>query len=129
MERAMRDGSVRDRVTIITDRQGIKDSKSEGLHFIRGILSIFQHYFPQMLQRIIIFPAGMMLWTLSKVIKPFLDKDVVEKIRVVNEDDIRKVLDETIVPESLPTRYGGMLADPFDAGGASAPNGAVDSAL
>ncbi|KAJ3075743.1 hypothetical protein HK102_005543 [Quaeritorhiza haematococci] len=114
MEKALREGIVTDRVTVVIDRMDATSENIEGIHFFRLLASTFQTHFPELLQKIFIFPSNWLLWTVWNVAKPFLDATVVAKISILGPKEYQSVIHQQIGKENLPQRYGGEGVDPYD---------------
>ncbi|KAJ3152727.1 hypothetical protein HDU86_005482 [Geranomyces michiganensis] len=121
MVKGIRDGTIASRLTLLVDRLGSTNDNVEGIAFFRSLTSVLQTHFPEMLQRIIIFPTNWLLWTVWKVVKPFLDMTVVERVSLVGPKEYKQTLKDAIALESLSQRYGGNSVDWTDKGAVAAP--------
>ncbi|KAI9012936.1 CRAL-TRIO domain-containing protein [Gaertneriomyces semiglobifer] len=124
MEKGIREGTITSRITLLIDRAGSGHENVEGVHFFRSLAHVLQTHFPEMLQRIMIFPTNWLLWTVWKVAKPFLDHTVVEKVSVLGPKEFKAELAK-VLGDNLPERYGGTCYDWTDAGSASIPRYSV----
>ncbi|KAJ3161228.1 hypothetical protein HDU88_007401 [Geranomyces variabilis] len=120
MVKGIRDGTVASRLTLLVDRIGSTSDNVEGIAFFRSLTSVLQTHFPEMLQRIIIFPTNWLLWTVWKVVKPFLDMTVVEKVSLVGPKEYKQTLKDAIALDLLSQRYGGNSIDWTDKGAVAA---------
>ncbi|TPX60756.1 hypothetical protein SpCBS45565_g07430 [Spizellomyces sp. 'palustris'] len=116
MDKGIREGTITSRITLLVDRSQSTQQNIENLHFFRLLTSILQTHFPEMLQRIVIFPTNWLLWTVWKVVKPFLDVTVVEKVALVGPKEVTKTLETVWSGEDCPERYGGKCVDWTDDG-------------
>ncbi|KAJ3020407.1 hypothetical protein HKX48_000815 [Thoreauomyces humboldtii] len=116
MVKGIMDGTISSRTTLLVDRLGSNSDNVESIAFFRSLTSVLQTHFPEMLQRIIIFPTNWLLWTVWKVVKPFLDTTVVERISLVGPKEYKQTLADVIATENLSQRYGGSSVDWTDAG-------------
>ncbi|KAI8904932.1 CRAL-TRIO domain-containing protein [Powellomyces hirtus] len=114
--KGIKDGTIKSRITLLVDRIGSANENVEGIAFFRSLTYVLQTHFPEMLQRIIIFPTNWLLWTVWKVVKPFLDITVVEKVSLVGPKEYKQTLRDAIALENLSQRYGGTSVDWTDNG-------------
>ncbi|RKO91224.1 CRAL-TRIO domain-containing protein [Blyttiomyces helicus] len=101
-------------MTLLVDKVDATNDNIEGVYFFRSLTSILQTHFPEMLQRIMIFPTNWLLFTVWKVVKPFLDPQVQEKVSLLGPKEYKAALLDKIPASCLPERYGGTSVDPTD---------------
>lgn len=63
--------------------------------------------FPEHIERILLFPAGMILSGLWTIVKPFVDPVSATKVVILCENDIPNCLKEIIDIKELSSDYGG----------------------
>ncbi|KAI8821290.1 CRAL-TRIO domain-containing protein [Fimicolochytrium jonesii] len=111
LEKGTREGIITSRLTLLIDRVGSVNENVEGIAFFRSLTHVLQTHFPEMLQRLVIFPTNWLLWTVWKVVKPFLDASVVERLSLLGPKEYKQVLQDLISAEHLSPRYGGTSVD------------------
>ncbi|KAI9202940.1 CRAL-TRIO domain-containing protein [Polychytrium aggregatum] len=111
IEQAIRDGILDDRLTIVVDKSDVGSENLDGMQFYRMLIRVLQDKFPQILQRVIVFPTNWILWTTWKVIKSFLDPSVADKFIMLGPKEMHEGLLRYLSPEVVPVRYGGTLTD------------------
>ncbi|KAI9090844.1 CRAL-TRIO domain-containing protein [Phlyctochytrium arcticum] len=116
MDKGIRDGTITSRITLLIDRTSSAQQNVEGVHFFRLLTSVLQTHFPEMLHRIVMFPTNWLLLGVWKLVKPFLDHEVVVKVRLVGQKDMGKAVDEVWDIKDCPRRYGGGAEDWTDEG-------------
>lgn len=92
------------KVTILVDRSdsGMQNSDME---FVRAMAGVFQNNYPERLCRAIVYPSGLIFYTIWNLIKWFLDP--------VTQDKVKPVLtlagvQEFIADEFIPLHMGGQ---------------------
>lgn len=74
------------------------------------LLKVTQNYFPEILAKVFIINAGLVFRAAWKLIKPFVDKHVLEKIEILGSDFIKK-LEVHIDRRFIPRNIGGDCED------------------
>jgi len=101
-------------LTTVIDLQGLGTR-----HAFRPFLSIFnqgnkliQSLYPEVMHQIVIINAPTIFTVLFPLVKAFLSKRVISKIRVISETDYFPLLAELIDPQYIPKYLGGTAPDP-----------------
>ncbi|KAI8818543.1 CRAL-TRIO domain-containing protein [Fimicolochytrium jonesii] len=108
MDRAIRDGTIKSRVTVFLDRINVGSANTESLAFIRHAVPQLQTAFPEIINKVAVFPAGMILYGMWKIAQPLIAPRLVKKI-VICSGEFQNALFELVSPENLSRRYGGTL--------------------
>lgn len=89
---------------------------------MRSLCHILQLNFPEALEKLVIFPTSWMLNALWMIVRPFLDRSVVERVVLLSESDFRSYLSTIIPKEGLPRAYGGAAPDDSPVEGFCSPD-------
>ncbi|KAJ3416943.1 hypothetical protein HDV05_008001 [Chytridiales sp. JEL 0842] len=115
-EKAIRDGIVKDRVTVILDRLHMTQANYDS-HLVKTLLAI-QHHYPERLDKLFLFPKNMMLSVGLNVARMFVDPVTMGRVHILKEDEVKDVLGRYIDKEYLFEEYGGSCVDPWYASSA-----------
>lgn len=98
-----------DRSTYILDLRQITMSSVNTLTlgFLRELMKILQEYYPELMRRLLFFNTGWAVTGAWKVLKPFVDPRVQDKIRFFNGSPDPKCLEEFMTSDNVLPRYGG----------------------
>lgn len=77
------------------------------LGFLRELVKMLQAYYPEIMRRMLIFNTGWVIMGAWKVLKPFIDPRVQDKIRFSNGPPNVKVLAEFMMADDVLPEYGG----------------------
>ncbi|KAL2919173.1 hypothetical protein HK105_201448 [Polyrhizophydium stewartii] len=110
LERARHSGLLKDKVTVIVDRHGMRTDKAD-VRLATTLAPVLQNHYPERLSRMYIFPTNTLFWMLWKVASLSLDPATIPKIHIRESPG---PLAEWVSRENLFVRYGGLGVDPFD---------------
>jgi hypothetical protein len=119
MERGRKEGyflltsTLKDKVTVIFDRMGMKTDKSDA-KIISQVIPILQKHYPERLSRLYLFPTSSIFWMAWNMSKFFLDPVTIPKL-FLKESPV--ALAEWVDRAQYFTKYGGSAQDPFDIDG------------
>ncbi|KAH6590446.1 hypothetical protein BASA50_009421 [Batrachochytrium salamandrivorans] len=111
IERAISNGRLADRITLIVDRQGMRTDKAD-LKIISRLVPILQNHYPDRLSRMYIFPTNTLFRVMWTMTSGYLDPATASKIRIRESP---APLAEWVTRDNLFVRYGGLGADPYEA--------------
>ncbi|KAI8901940.1 CRAL-TRIO domain-containing protein [Globomyces pollinis-pini] len=110
IEKGRKDGILKDKLTIVFDRNGMKTDKSDG-QLASYIIPVLQKHYPERLSKMYLFPTNTIFWMAWNMSSYFLDPVTIPKI---NLKDSPVSLVEWIKRENYFKKYGGLAIDPFD---------------
>ncbi|KAJ3073571.1 hypothetical protein HDU98_001238 [Podochytrium sp. JEL0797] len=110
IERARSEGILTDKLVILLDRFNTTSSQMD-TWTLKTLIPIFQKNYPEMLQRLIIFPNTTLFWMAWKMIKGAVDSSTLKKIEIRdNPETLIGIIDR----DQLFERYGGLVKDMYD---------------
>ena len=98
------------KATILIDRidAGMQNSDVE---FVRAMASVFQNNYPERLYRAVVYPSGLVFYTVWNIIKWFLDPVTQHKVQpVLTLAGVTEFID----PQYIPVHMGGESRYTFD---------------
>ncbi|KAJ3037991.1 hypothetical protein HDV00_001194 [Rhizophlyctis rosea] len=113
--KAIEEGLVTRQATFVMDRLGSGSNNNEGIALIRTLISTMQVNMPEVIHKMVIMPTNMLIHSIWRLAKPFLDPRMVDKVILCSEKDVTKTLLSIIDKSELPKRYGGESVDVNDA--------------
>ncbi|KAJ3268989.1 hypothetical protein HK104_005209 [Borealophlyctis nickersoniae] len=114
MAKAIEEGLIKKQATFLMDRVDATSENAEGVAFIRALIQTLQVNMPEVVYKMCIFPSNLIIWSVWKLAKPFLDPKMVNKVAICGSGEYKKVLAEFIPDDQLAKRYGGSSRDPYD---------------
>ncbi len=96
---------------VFYDRTGFSVRKNWDLDFLKGIAGTLSDHYPERLGGAYVYPCGMVLAGLWKMISPFFDPRTRAKVKMVTSEAQLRSL---VPPEFLPKEYGGTSTYVFD---------------
>ncbi|TPX60894.1 hypothetical protein PhCBS80983_g01436 [Powellomyces hirtus] len=114
MEKAIREGIIQNRVTILIDRLHITSHNTESLQFVRHAIPNIQTALPEIIHKVVVFPTSTLVYALWKMAQTLLNPRVVGKITMCGGGDYQKALKEVVDGERLSRKYGGTSTDLLD---------------
>jgi hypothetical protein len=102
------------RFTMFYDRTGFSLRRNFDLPLLRAIITLLTENYPETLERALLYPCGLVLAGVWKVVGPLLDPRTRAKVRMLTSD---AELHKYVPRAALPVAYGGELRpeDEFDA--------------
>ncbi|OAY83702.1 SEC14 cytosolic factor [Ananas comosus] len=104
---AKEEGGGSEKMVVIIDLQhlGLKNLDANG--FLIGF-QYLQSYYPEQLEKLYILSMPWIFIGIWKMISAFLEKAILEKVVIVNNDAQKKEMIKEIGEEALPEDYGGL---------------------
>ena len=101
-------------LNVVIDLEGFGMHCLPPLAFLKRMLGIFQDHYPETLHRALIVRAPWAFYTAWKIISPWLDKRILDKINILGSGDITEVLLEWFPADQIPAYIGGAWAEDGD---------------
>ncbi|KAJ3044154.1 hypothetical protein HK097_001574 [Rhizophlyctis rosea] len=115
MAKAIEEGTITRQATFMMDRIGSTGENNEGIALIRTLINTIQVNMPEVVHKMVIFPTNMLIHSMWRLAKPFLDSRMVDKVVMCSEKEVTNTLLTIIDSNELAQRYGGTSVDPNDA--------------
>jgi hypothetical protein len=99
-----------DRISYVMDLTNISISTvtSAAVSFLKEVSHMDQHFYPEVMRRMLICNGGWMITGVWNVIRPLLDVRIQKKIRFFKDLPSVITVAEFISPENMHPRYGGV---------------------
>ncbi|KAF4652395.1 hypothetical protein FOZ61_009705 [Perkinsus olseni] len=94
---------------MVIDMKNVSLSHAKG-SFVSGFkkqLNIDQYYYPEVLSKMVVVNAGVVISTLWKMVKPWVDPITVDRIKISGSSHPVKTISEFVDPKYIPKEYGG----------------------
>ncbi|KAF4726168.1 RuvB-like 2 [Perkinsus olseni] len=94
---------------MVIDMKNVSLSHAKG-SFVGGFkkqLNIDQYYYPEVLSKMVVVNAGVVISTLWKMVKPWVDPITVDRIKISGSSHPVKAISEFVDPKYIPKEYGG----------------------
>jgi len=105
------EGSGPQQFAVMYDRTGFSLRENFDKDLILGCIQTLSNNYPERMGAVYLYPCGMVLSGLYRMISPFLDARMRAKVKMVTSD---KELCSLVPPEYVPTWYGGQDTFEFD---------------
>ncbi|EER05936.1 phosphatidylinositol/phosphatidylcholine transfer protein, putative [Perkinsus marinus ATCC 50983] len=86
---------------------GLGHGKSSFITGFKKQLNIDQYYYPEVLSKMVVVNAGVVISTLWKMAKPWVDPITVDRIKISSSSHPVKAISEFVDPKFIPKEYGG----------------------
>lgn len=97
------------KATILIDRTDAGMANSD-MEFVRAMASVFQNNYPERLHRAIVYPSGIVFYTIWNLVKWFLDPVTQDKVKpVLLLGGVQEFIDDEYIPDYM----GGKCAYAF----------------
>lgn len=81
--------------------------KVSTMDIVRDLVKVLQLYYPEIMRRLIICNSGWTITTAWKMLKPFVDSRVQDKVKFINEPPSVACLSPYMTASNVPEWYGG----------------------
>ncbi|KAF4667739.1 hypothetical protein FOL47_003408 [Perkinsus chesapeaki] len=85
---------------------GLSHGKGSFVNGFKKQLNIDQYYYPEVLSKMVVVNAGVVISTLWKMVKPWVDPITVSRIKISGSHPV-KAISEFVDPKFIPKEYGG----------------------